>query len=422
MKLIRSFIQAQMAIAAIDKIPNEMMDDLIDVVDFWCDNAEFLDETGVQENALFKLPQREKLMNEILNKKVEDFKEMWFGFFVNIHTYSNLLWMMALKAEHGWTTISGHTFPHNTLPNVISNDADEKKENLLDDLSANLIFNLYWYSNDRCIHRYRPKSTWHKLAMNKLDENIRGVMTLDRIDYSDEPTSIIRPSNPKRIAVQNIINKSGTMQTVTFEKDMVDSITTLHSKANTWNWETSLSASFELSDVLLTVKSGGSVSNGNSETTTDSETKTTTTWNKFIFQLDAPACSIVNGDISVSTEHTIQNISHVFDIGGRQVRIRGERHMSNTLSQRYEVKHIEKIPDCIEQDSIDHCAFDNMDPSIIPQGEHEWRCRSTGGKTICKAHCLSGAHYNEDWYRVYCYHNTTFWYKFDKEQTPIDCS
>ena len=43
-----------------------------------------------------------------------------------------------------------------------------------------------------------------------------------------------------------------------------------------------------------------------------------------------------------------------------------------------------KIEGCIEQDSINNCALDNMDPSILPQGEHEWVCSSRSGKTICK--------------------------------------
>ena len=43
-----------------------------------------------------------------------------------------------------------------------------------------------------------------------------------------------------------------------------------------------------------------------------------------------------------------------------------------------------KIEGCIELDSINHCALDNMDPSILPQGEYEWVCSSRSGETICK--------------------------------------
>jgi len=46
MKLIRKLMQAQMATAAFNKIPNEMMDDLIKIVDFFCEYSRFVQGGG----------------------------------------------------------------------------------------------------------------------------------------------------------------------------------------------------------------------------------------------------------------------------------------------------------------------------------------------------------------------------------------
>ena len=133
----------------------------------------------------------------------------------------------------------------------------------------------------------------------------------------------------------------------------------MHSIAKNWNFEISVSAQMD----IFFKSPDLTASEGYSETETDSDTSTTTTWDKFIFDLDAPACSIVKGNIrflvnywsdtkrllSVTKEQSEQNIGHVFEIDGHQVTINGRRILSNTISQKYEVAHIEKV--CITRDA-----------------------------------------------------------------------
>jgi len=418
MKLIRSFMQAQMAIAAFNKIPNEMMDDFIEIVDFYCEHQPFINDLNDETHDFV---QKEDLILKLTDKKIENSYQMWKGFFSS-DTFWNIAWMMMNKAQYGWSVTSTKEWIEEDL--ALINVRADKQRNAIpsSEMTDDLKWHLYWYGLDRCINYHKPELTWHKLQTILHDTAVRGVMTLVQLDSPDEPKLIITRPMQKKIAVQDIVNKSGTMQTVSFEKDIVRSVSHMHSKAKNWSFEISATANAQYSAFGVTAGLSLTAGEGKEETDTDSDTTTTTIWEKFVFELDAPACSIVKGDISVNIEHTEQNIGQLFNIDGHNVTIPAKNDMSNTISQRYEVYHIGKIQDCIEQDSIDHCAFDNMDPSILPQGEHEWRCSSTRGKTICKAHCLSGAHYDEDWYRVYCYHTTTFWYKFDKEQTPIDCS
>lgn len=397
-------MQAQMAIAAFNKIPNEMMDDFKEIVDFYCEHQPFIFDSNDETHDINR---KDDLIIEMTLKKIDNSYQMWKGFF-NAGTFQKIAYMMMNKARYGWMTVISTTeWREADLANS-KTLADEYKNAIpRSEMTDDLKFHLYWYGLDRCINNHKPELTWHKLQMILHDTAVRGVMTLVKLDSPDEPKLIITRPIVKKIAVQDIVNKSGTMQTVSFEKDMVRSVSHMHSKAKNWKFEISATASAQFSGLGVTGGFSVTAGSGKGGTDTDSDTTTTTIWEKFVFELDAPACSIVKGDISVNIEHTEQNIGQLFNIGGHNVKIAGKNDMSNTISQRYEVSHIEKIQDCIEQDSIDHCALDNMDPSILPQGEHEWRCSSTRIKTICKAHCLSGAHYDEDWYRVYCYHNTS---------------
>jgi len=404
MKLSRVFIQTQLAMAQFTKIPNEMMNDLMKISDYFCDNTKFIMESDEKN-----FDSRLLLIRTMTNRKITDSYMMWAGFFDSADEFTGVAWMMANRAAIGYCST------HGCLEDWMNDEADKAKSRITE-MTDDLLVHLWYVGYDHCGCKHsNPKSEWHCIAYENHDEAVRGVMTLVAIDDQEESRISQQERSEDIVAAQDIINRSGTAQKVTFEKDILKSVS--HTETHAFNIHAEVSLEFGFSE--FGVSASTKFSAGTSETWTTSDQSQKSETETFTFDLTAPPCSIVKGHISVEREKTEQSIGHIFEIDGQRVTINGVRVNSMATAQKYMVDQIEKIDDC-EVETTENCSVKNIDQSIRPTGQYEWICFENLRKRICKALCTNGSNFGNE-YRVFCTRGTESWFKFDSTD-QLDCT
>ncbi|CAG5114347.1 Oidioi.mRNA.OKI2018_I69.chr2.g8406.t1.cds [Oikopleura dioica] len=415
-KIAQSSIQR--SVSLFDRLPDALMDKFADIGEYSCNNAQFH----------YEGPSKIAFDNRIAVKQ-EDIQKAFGSMFTSDLVIQYMTEITQYMSFIGY--FQGHSLDY---PDQWLDFLDTRADFLGNFFTEGLINALRHFPFNECKRKIVTNTTQKFInTQNAILDNdrIRAPILLVSIDKTESKSLSARTDDQEDsdefYAVQEIVNNSNGPQTVTIEKDIVKMTAQTHTTTNSWNWGISEKYSFKAEEEFGFVKTSESVeigiNAGVSSSSTDGNSRSRTVWEKFQFTLEAPPCSKINGTISVSRETKQYDLHETFEIAGKQVTVDGTMEVRNALTQSFIVNNIEKIENCAgAEDITDHCALDAIDPLILPPGDHEWVCTTTLRKTVCKARCRNGNHYNDAPYKIYCYHESTFWYKDDIEMSPVDCS
>jgi hypothetical protein len=398
-----------------NKLPDALVDKLTAFSDIGCETAKFYNDHWARS-----IMKKTDLMKEDLKKAFQGLLPRLI-----LDTMASLFFLRSMK---GYFISVGEE-------ELILPTWDKYNDEWLHTISAyvteELEVSLEWLPFDSCRARHdtdEGSKFWHTTWTENHQEIIRGPIEL--IDLSIEQSRLsIEEDDEDLYAVQEIVNESNSPQKVILEKDIVTSLTISHTTTDAWNWqlseELSVSATAEASlfgiGTEFTASASITNTNGFSGSSSDENSRSKEVSKIFRFELEAPPCSKITGRVSVTRETKEMKLVKTFKIGDKIVTIDGTIEQKNALTQRLNVLKTDQIENCKTDDTEDHCAIGTMDDTILPMGDHEWICSANKKKTVCRAICKNGNHDDDQSYKVYCNHSTTFWFKENPSQEILDC-